>query len=338
MKFSVGYQLLYEEDGESFADIIKDYRDRIEDVYFPWLDLPSGRAPLNNQRGHVDWRGQEILESDLNDIRSMGVKLHLLLNASCYGKYNISSYLSNYICSVLSYLSDTTGCDTVTTMSPLIAKTVKRHFPDIEVRASVNMKIGTVKGMEYVADMFDSYNIQREFNRDPARINELRKWANANGKKLYILVNSGCMNFCSFQTFHDNTVSHEKDVNETINEKDIASLCKSYYKDKGHWVNFLQGSWIRPEDIPKHKKHFSGGLKLATRMHSNPRMVIDAYCSERYCGNLLDLMEPGHGPAFMPYIIDNAKFPEDWHDKVTNCDKNCSKCDYCSRVLEKVLI
>ena len=42
MRFAVGYQLP-EEGEETLVDIVRDHRERIAEVYFPWLDMPSGR-------------------------------------------------------------------------------------------------------------------------------------------------------------------------------------------------------------------------------------------------------------------------------------------------------
>ena len=209
MKFAVGYQLS-EEDEEPFVDIIRDFRDHIEEVYFPWPDMPSGRAPLTLRRGYVDWNGIRLFEQDLRKIRELGLKLDLLFNANCYGELAVSTFLSNRVCSVIEYCGEIAGgVDAVTTTSPAVAHVVKKNFPTVDVRASVNMRIGTVKGMEYVSHLFDSFYVQREYNRDMDRLVELKEWADANGKRIYILVNSGCMNFCSGQTFHDNLVAHE---------------------------------------------------------------------------------------------------------------------------------
>ena len=149
MKFSVGYQLR-ERDEESFLSIVETYKDHIAEVYFPWLDIPSGRGSLTNSEGYICWEAQNILINDLRAIKSMGIKLDLLLNGNCYGADGMSESLSNKILSVLEYL-ESEGCkvDVVTTASPAIAFMVKQHFPSLEVRASVNMRIGTVKGMEY---------------------------------------------------------------------------------------------------------------------------------------------------------------------------------------------
>ena len=336
MKYCVGYQLA-EHGEESLADIVGEFREQIDEVYFPWLDMPSGRSPLASRDGFVDWEAQPRLESDLSAFRDMGVKLDLLLNASCYGRLAVSRHLVNLVCSVIAHLRDLVGLDAVTTTSPVIARAVKRHFPEIDVRASVNMRMGTVKALQYVADIFDSFYLQREYNRDLDRIEEVKDWCDSDGKGLYLLANSGCLNFCAVQTFHDNLVAHEKEANEQLNLSGLPpALCWDFYRKRENWPVLLQGSWVRPEDVHHYEELFPA-LKLATRMHANPRRVVEAYCRETFEGNLLDLLEPGHGPLFAPHIIDNRRFPPDWFEKTLRCDKKCYRCEYCACVLETVL-
>ncbi|MGD9495582.1 MAG: hypothetical protein AB7Y46_04630 [Armatimonadota bacterium] len=338
MKFAVGYQLLGDED-EPLVEVIADYTPHIAEVYFPWADMPSGRAPLATRRGYTDWAAQRDLERDLLRLREMGMRLDLLFNAACYGGRAISEWLQNQVRSVLDYLeAGVGGADIVTTTSPFVARTVKRFFPDIEVRASVNMRIGTVKGMQYLADVFDSYHVQREHNRDLEYLRELKGWAEGAGKRLIMLANSGCMIHCSGQSFHDNMVAHEAEIDECRNVTDWnAHTCWRFLQDPANRVCVLQNTWVRPEDLHHYEGLFDV-VKLATRMHARPRAVIDAYVNRRFRGNLLDLMEPGFGPAFAPAIIDNTRFPEDWFARTSTCDRRCHACDYCAKVLEQVLV
>lgn len=328
--FSAGYQVMSGEP-DYFSDIVRDYQDRILEIYFAWPGEPSGRAPVE-----LESLGQ--MQEELARIKSWGIKLNLLFNSSCYGQRALTQELADHVTSLVRQLCDTTGLDAVTTMSPVVANTVKQHFPTMDVRASVNLRLGTVKGMQYAAHFFDSYCVQREYNRDTVRLKELQAWAKKHDKRLSVLANSGCLNFCSFQTFHDNAVAHETRINAQKNIAGITTLCREYYARPEHWVNFLQGSWIRPEDIVRHQRHFAGSYKLATRLHDNPRLVIDAYARGKHHGNLLDLMEPGHGPLFYPRIVDNTRFPDDWFNMITRCDKRCEACACCQDVLKKVLV
>lgn len=328
--FSAGYRPLDPEQG-FFSDIAADFREHLREVYFAWPEDPSGRGPLPHET-------IGLLEEELPRIRAGGIRLNLLLNAACYGGGALSTELADHVYVLVRHVSDLAGVDTVTTMSPLIAALVKRQFPMIDVRASVNMRIGTAQGMAYAAHLFDSYNVRRECNRDPVRLARLQDWASRNGKALFVLANSGCLNHCTFQTFHDNAVAHEAEIRRRKNGPTAATLCRAHYADPAHWVSFLQGSWIRPEDIEKHRAFFHGGYKLATRAHDNPRMVIHAYATRRFYGDLLELMEPGHGPAFQTHGILNGSFPEDWFDRTTRCVKNCESCDYCHTRLQRALI
>ena len=337
IKFSVGFQL-YEPGEEPFSKIVETYKDSISEVFFGWQDVQSGRSGIATRHGVTDWTAQERLEKELKAIKDMGIKLDLLFNGNCYGAYSLSEKLSNTVCSIIDHLENIgCGVDIITTTSPAIAHTVKKYFPEIEVRASVNMKIGSVKGMEYLADLFDSFHVQRDYNRDISHLKILKEWADLNGKKLVLLANSGCFINCSGQTFHDNNVAHEAEICEVQNLKDFNPyLCWRCLKDEKNIVKLLQNTWIRPEDLHNYEGLFDT-VKLATRIHQLPAMVIDAYAKGRYLGNTLDLFEPTFSSRVAPYVFDNTAFPEDWFDKTTSCDKLCYKCGYCESVLQKIL-
>ena len=338
MKFAVGFQL-HQPGEEPFSRLVADYREHISEVFFSWQDMPSGRGGVTATHGYTDWSAQSRTEAELKAMKDMGIKLDLLFNGNCYGAYALSEKLANRVCSVLEHL-DAIGCtvDIITTTSLAIAHTVKKHFPGVEVRASVNMKIGTVKGMEYVADLFDSYYVQRDYNRDLQHLKMLKAWADENGKKLILLANSGCFAHCSGQIFHDNNVAHEAEICEMQNLKDFNPyVCWRQLEKRENWVKILQNTWIRPEDVHNYEG-IVDTMKLATRMHQLPGLVIDAYCRRRFIGNTLDLFEPGFGRALAPFVMDNAAFPEDWFRQTSTCNKLCHQCGYCQSVLEKILV
>lgn len=338
MKFAIGYQL-NEEGEESFADIVADYRDHIAEVYFPWADMPSGRAALGKRRGYTDWTAQQRMEQDLARLRETGVKLDLLFNATCYGERAMSVQLRNQVGSVLDHLAEVAGgVETVTTTSLFIARMIKDHYPEIELRASVNMRLGQIQQMQDAAGYFDGYYVQRDYNRDLVHLRQLKQWADGAGKKLYLLANSGCLRFCAGQTFHDNLVAHDAGVDEMQNVPGFEPhLCWNLMKSRDNWKRLLQATWIRPEDL-HHYEYLFPLVKLATRMHCHPRLVIDAYTQRRYRGNLLDLFEPSHGSMLAPQLIENARFPSDWFDKTSHCGGQCHACTYCEDTLKDILV
>ena len=153
-----------------------------------------------------------------------------------------------------------------------------------------------------------------------------------------ILANSGCLAFCGGQTFHDNLVAHEAEVDETRNIDGFSPMvCRRLLADRANWPLILQATWIRPEDVHRYEG-LVPVMKLATRMHSNPRVVLGAYARGRYRGNLLDLMEPGYGPLLAPFVVDAAALPDDWFDRTSTCGRICEACSYCRDVLERTLV
>lgn len=336
LKFTIGYQ--QPESGERFSSIISDYRSKVSEVYFPWIGTASGRPVLGNSHGETDRDAQCILEEELRDLRRLGVKLDLLFNANCYGERAISKSLENEICSIIAHLDDI-DCrpDIVTTTSLMIARTVKKYFSGTEVRASVNMRIGTTQAMGYVEELFDSFYLRRDLQRNIEYVKKVRRWCDRHGKKLCLLANSGCLRYCPGQTFHDNLIAHSSKAEEMNNVSDWnPHVCRNLYHNPENYVEILKSTWIRPEDLSLYEG-IVDTIKLATRQHSHPRMVIGAYGDGNFRGNLLDLLEPGFSAIFSPNYIDNAAFPSQWAACIGTCTGNCDSCRYCNHVLKQVL-
>lgn len=342
MKFAAGYQNnIY---SEPFADMIADYTgslregkngNYIGEVYFPWVARASGRPPLLPEGMSAEEAERELI-SDLQKLKSMGVSLDLLFNANCYGDKAVSRSFEKEILGVIERLG-TEGVkpEIITTTSLFVARTIKKYYPEVEVRASVNMRIGTVQAMQYVSDLFDSFYIQRDYQRNLPYVKKVSDWCHENGKKLCLLANSGCLRFCPGQTFHDNLIAHCVGAMEDRVPDYNPHVCRNLYEGGQNAVEILKSTWVRPEDIG----HYDGLIdvvKLATRQHSYPRSVVSAYVNGSWDGNLLELLEPGHSPAFYPNEFDNKAFPEDFFDKTGECLNDCTGCGYCEDVLSKV--
>ncbi len=302
MKFSVGYQLY--KDSE-FINKIIEYKANIYEVYFSWGDFPNGR---NSQIKHADMLPWEALKKQMEDLSCLSaeqIKLNLLFNANCYGKNSQSREFFKTIGDTVDYIKENYGLSSVTTTSPLIAKFIKTNFDDIEVRASVNMEIGTIDGMEYIAEYFDSYYMKRELNHDFDAIKKLHSWCIQNEKKLFMLANSGCLNNCSVHNFHDNLVAHESEISTMDNAYNFCGMCKEFLKKEENYKALIEKTnFVRPEDIYKYEPYFEVA-KLATRVHRNPAQVLKSYVTASYKGNILDILEPAH--SIYPYIIENGE-------------------------------
>lgn len=300
MKFMVGLQFTMPE----FIQCIKENKEHIFELYFSWGDFANGRGSQVLKEGFVPWELQLMQQQVLGELSKEGFKYNLLLNANCYGAESLSRNFFEKIGTTVDYIIEHYGLRSVTTTSPVIARFLKDNFSELEIRASVNMEIGTTQGMDYLKDYFDSYYMKRELNRDFEAIKHLHEWCAANGKKLYMLANSGCLNHCSAHNFHDNLVAHEMEIAKMDNAYTFNGICKTYLSQKENYQALIKDTnFIRPEDICKYETYFDA-VKLATRINKNPSRVLNSYVRSRYSGNILEILEPAH--HIYPYVLENG--------------------------------
>ncbi len=301
LKFSVGLG----RPDPAFLECIGTNRDRIYEVYFSWGDFPNGRSSQLMDGDLPPWEMQKRQTDALETLSGWGIPLNILFNANCYGADSQSRAFFNRIGTTVDYVQSRYTLASVTTTSPLIAKFIKANFENLEVRASVNMEIGTVEGMAYLADYFDGYYMKRELNRDFDTIRILHGWAQKNSKKLYMLANSGCLNFCSAHNFHDNLVAHEAEIAARDNAYQFGGVCRDFLKKEENILRLPQiTNFVRPEDMHLYDRFFTSA-KLATRVHRAPAMVLNAYLRGKYSGDLLALLEPQH--SVYPYVLENGE-------------------------------
>lgn len=301
MKFMIGLQNANDE----LVRCIKENKDNIYEVYFSWGDFANGRNTQTEREGYTAWELQRWQAEALAELSKCGIALNLLFNANCYGRDSQSRAFFEKVGTTVDYIKENYLLNSVTTTSPLIAKFIKNNFEGIEVRASVNMEIGTEQGMDYISEYFDSYYMKRELNRDFDTIMRLSRWCGNNGKKLYMLANSGCLNHCSAHNFHDNLVAHESEISKMDNAYEFHGICREYLKKKEHYEALINDTnFVRPEDIYKYEPYFEA-VKLATRVHKSPCSVLKSYINGRYSGNILELLEPAH--SIYPYVVENGE-------------------------------
>lgn len=304
VKFFVGYQ---QRRTPAFIEEVVRQREHIREFYFSWGGYANGRNSQLQQAGLTPWEAQAQQERDLQTVSDAGIPLNVLFNAMCYGKHSQSRTFFEGIGETVDYLQSRYNLTSVTTTSLLIAKFLKSNFPELDIRASVNMSIETVEGFDYVKDYFDSFYAARECNRDFTRLSQLKAWCDQNGKTLYGLANSGCLNHCSAHVFHDNLVAHEAEIAEMDNGFGFEGVCRQYLSDPQHRGAFVDNmSYIRPEDIPLYEDLFSA-VKLATRVNPDPVRVLRAYTEGKHNGSLLDLLEPNHAGLLYPHVIENSR-------------------------------
>ena len=327
MKFQVGYQ-----NHRRFVEYLLAHPENVGELYFPWEGFSTGRGvPAGRE-------AQRQLEADLEQFSRAGIKFCLLMNGNCYGRQTLSRSFFQRLGDTVDFIGSTWKLAAVTTASPLIARFLRTNFPALELRASVNMEIGTPEAVEYVADQFDSFYLKREFNYHPDMLERMREFCRTRGKKLFLLANSGCLNFCSARTFHDNLVAHQHETAEMDNAFVFHGVCTEFLNSGNHRDDLLfHSNFIRPEDVPLYADRCDG-MKLATRTNFNPLAVVTAYFTGVWHGNLLDLTEPAHSELFHPRILANGKIPADYAaTRLRLADQEAAR-RYCAEVQRGAMV
>ena len=233
------------------------------------------------------------------------------------------------LCETVDEVAERFGLASVTTTSPDIARLIKRNFPTLEVRASVNMEIGTPEGVDYLADCFDGFYLARELNRELPALRRLSDYVRSIGRRPYILANSGCMRHCSARQYHDNLVAHEREIMKRDNAVLYERTCLTYFRAKQDPSLYLSRlSFIRPEDLGLYEG-IADAVKLATRVNTAPSRVLAAYADRHFAGNLLDLLEPNHAGVLYPEVLENRLLPDDFGTVTSDCTHDCASCGYC---------
>ena len=335
MRYIVGYPIA---ENKMFLDDIIENKDHIKEVYFSWGDTPNGRSSLYVDDVRTPFEIQQRQANDLKRLSDEGIKFNLLFNANCYGKDSQSKAFYNKIGYLTDYIKREFGLASLTTSSILIGRFIKENFEGIDVRASVNMEIGSIEGLSYVSNIFDSFYVKREYNRDVRQLMRLRKWCDDNGKQMYLLANSGCLNNCSAHIFHDNLVAHENEISAMDNGYQFGGICWDFLSNKANYEKWLsRTNFIRPEDIALYEDIVSA-VKLATRINGAPCRVLAAYVGRQYRGSVMELLEPNHSGIFYPSYIENANIDSSFASHVMNCDKKCENCSFCAEVMKRAIV
>ena len=74
-------------------------------------------------------------------------------------------------------------------------------------------------------------------------------------------------------------------------------------------------------------------------MTDRPDLILKAYTSGKFDGDLLLLLDPGFSFLARPQIFDNKSFPKEWSEgKIAGlCANDCTHCGKCTEVLNAIM-
>ena len=110
MRLSIGYPVI---NVPWFKNVVKRFSHHIDEIYFSWRTMPSGRMPISDEI-------QARMQVDLQAFQEMGLRFCLLLNGNCYGGEAMSTAFSREIKSTINGIFEEygTALTAITTTSP----------------------------------------------------------------------------------------------------------------------------------------------------------------------------------------------------------------------------
>lgn len=328
----------YNDDPETLTEIFKLKRlgkNTIREIYLSGPQKYFGSHRITPEMDINEFA--EIVEK----IHNEGLRVNLILNATCGGVEWYSQKAVNSIMEYLKYAHEELGVESVTIANPLYIMEVKRRFPDIEICASVLSDIDCVQRAVICrkagADVITPDN---NINRDLKLLKQIKE---ATGSELKLMLNEGCLYKCPFRKFHSNITSHlskEVDKKEVdVSFANFYSICNQLMREEPSQI--LKSGWIRPEDTRKYigiTKFF----KIVGRGDLKSRVIraTRAYLEERWSGNLLDILFTSLGffTSISGAYLDNESLDKyKFFEKVTTCDKNCIQCSYCENLASELV-
>ncbi len=332
-KLSIGYHAgSYDDLDCSWSRGVSSYRGFVSEVFFPLPGMASGLR----QADFADDGNASRFFRDLSRLRAMDVNGVLLFDASCYGGDVVSEPFFRQVERGVRTVLDAIHLKAVVTMTPPLAEFLKTSFPKLEIRASVNERIGLVNQMEYAGRCYDGFYLRSDVARDIRLVEKARQWCDAHGKSLHLVANNGCLYECPFLLEHLNTMWHQAEIATGGSAwSGRAMQCREVLSEEANRVQILQGGWIRPEDLGRMEGFFDT-IALLSNDIPQALKVLEAYSEGRWDGDLLELLEPCHaGLAGMPALRSDL-FPKDWFDKTSTCGHACGGCGYCADVLHRM--
>jgi collagenase-like PrtC family protease len=334
LEFSVPYN----NDPETLTEIFKFKEhngNNIREIYLSGPQEYAGSGRISPEQSFDDFAGA------VNRIHQEGIRVNLLLNSVCEGSDWYSPNVLNNTMDYLKRVFEDYGVEAITIANPMYIREVRRHFPQVEICASVLSDIDCMdKAIIYKKAGANAITPDVNINRNLRLLKKIRE---KTGLEIKLMVNEGCLFKCPFRKFHFNYISHKSrnpGVDGTKSEDNVFSL-NCIQVTKSDPAQLLKSGWIRPEDLERYSE-ISTFFKLVGRT-SSTRMIcrsLEAYMQQAWDGDLLELMAGNlysYGMSYLMHLDNRSLDAVGFFEKVTTCDHECIDCDFCAQLAAKLL-
>ncbi|MGV1099464.1 hypothetical protein ACUUL3_08640 [Thiovibrio sp. JS02] len=305
-------------------------------------EIPDGRHRPREGAGFPE------LAAALKELK--GPKKYALLNSRFHHPrlYGDREMLRTLLMSLERLLADG-NLDGITIVDFYLLQALSDLAPEVaaqlEAVPGVNCMLDALDRIVSCCDAIDrshfklptKLNLDRSLNRRPDALKEMASQCRRHypGIRLTLLANEGCLCHCPFKFSHDAQIAFANlglAANETFAaNRDLG--CIRVLSESPEQL--FKSPFIRPEDQSQYEGVVDV-LKLCGRTLGPAFLMraVEAYANGCYDGNLLDLLDTLEWLA-PKLFIDNAGLPADFFRRLTNCDRQCARCDYCKQLLSR---
>lgn len=190
----------------------------------------------------------------------------------------------------------------ITVANPIVMEIVREVNKEIEFEISTITHVDAVTQIKY---LHEQYNIKKvccgiHKNRSVNFLKQAAKYCNANGIILEILANEFCSNagkgYTTHCTYRDScyifhSTDHTAEDAQSLNGYPMQHCIKARDTDPFNW---LRTRFVRPQDLHLYNDIGINQFKVSGRTGTTEYImkVLEAYASESFEGNLLELWKP----------------------------------------------
>lgn len=334
MKPAIKYSIPFNGDLSLMEDILK--TEKIYEIYCVGSQLHDFGFQHDQQPQYILPKTTEYQLFKL--AKKYGARINMLINCPLLSYRDLKKEI-NYIDFLIKRYSNFSA---ITLADPYQIKFFKNKFPDLEIEASVIMNLDSFPKIEKALKWgITTVNVPLRLNRDIQKLKEISRLKQNYPKfKMKLMVNHNCYYDCLFTAYHYFFAEIESLFRfKPKNDIKFNSECTYFSLEGLNKKELIKKSFIRPEDINYYSQNKVGDVFKILWRHSESstlKKTILAYVNNDFPGNLFEIVETHE--KFLDLYCDNQKFPKDFVQTVTNCDKtNCKKCKYCEKIGDKVI-
>ncbi|HLC90471.1 MAG TPA: hypothetical protein VJI15_01765 [Candidatus Nanoarchaeia archaeon] len=274
-------------------------RDQITEVF---AAIPFGTAGASRDPFRVGNVSLEGIQKHFAAAREAGIKVNYLFNS--YLAPQDRARASKDIAAVIEKVQP----DIVTVAHDSFLELLRGNHPDIPVCISI---VRGVRDAEEIKRLAGKYTIKRIIPHQST----VRNWdqlpriiaaAREAGVEIELLANEMCQYECPIMRDHYRTLSRASQQGKKPSDRH-EKFCNQARAENP--LDFINATWIRPEDVALYEEMGVRMLKLAGRDKPTTYLtkVARAFLERGYDGNVMDLFSTTWWPEQKPPYVDNRQ-------------------------------